>query len=205
MKLSELITESVTFSAAGHEPSQVKRYKEKCFLCGGDGVEYYFDAKNKEYYDNMEDIPKDNIDNVEPIKCRACNGEGETEETDVGPELNVANRNANVLLQVLGFEVDPSDLYGQVDNSKLPELRRTIIKLLNKDGISRYSIEPHKSGGNFDRRSIKGDDGITRIAARKTSGMYDMGLSEERIRRYLTDMLEIIEYAQKNSLDISWG
>lgn len=216
MRLDEVkLLESITFAASdveehpeyGQVHGQVGRHEEiDCRWCNASGVEWYVRPSDGYYYsaDEYEELSDDEKEGLKQVKCDVCQGSGKSKEfISDGPELNVANRNAFVLLQLLGEE---EDYAGTIWNKELPDLRRRIVRLMNSDDVAKAAIEPSEKGGELKRRvKTTGDDGVTRIEPVRTAKMMDLGLSDTQIKRYLKELLEIIEYAQKNNYNIGWS
>lgn len=218
MKLSDLVLlESITFGASELEDhpkfgkvhtSVGKKQMVPCEFCKGTGKEddEFLDPKTGDrYYDNeIDDLPDEVKQRLDKADCGFCKGAGEYEDfVSDGPEMNLANRNARVLLNLLGLEDDDA---GTIWHKELPELRRHIVKVLNSDNIRKAAIEPFEKGGEItDKRSVKGDDGVTKIVTRRSPKMIDAGLSEQQIERYFKDVLEIIDFAQKNNYNVGWS
>jgi len=218
MKLTDLrLIESITFGASDVEDhpkygqihtSVGKRDMVSCEFCKGSGKEEdsYIDPETKERYweSDLDDLPSDVRQRLEHIDCDFCRGEGEYEDfVPDGPEMNLANRNARVLLGLLGIEYDDA---GTIWHKELPDLRRHIIRVLNSDDIRKAAIKPSETGGDItDKRAVKGDGGISRIVTRRSPKMIDPGTSEAQIERYFEDILKIIEFAQKNDYNVGWA
>lgn len=218
MKLSDLVViESITFAASevrdDPEYGQVhtpvgKTQMVNCEFCGGAGKEKnaYIDPKTDERYweSDIADLPSDIKQRLKQIDCDFCRGEGEYQDfVSDGPEMNLANRNAHMLLDLLGIEFDHA---GTIWNKDFPELRRHIIKVLNSDNMRRAVIKPSETGGDItDKRVVKGDDGVPQIVTRRSPKMIDPGVSEQQIERYFKAVLELIEFAQKNGYNVGWS
>lgn len=218
MKLSDLvIIESITFAATearddpkyGQVHSPVgKTQMVKCEFCKGTGKEEggYIDPKTEERYweSDIADLPSDIKQRLKQIDCDFCRGEGEYQDfVSDGPEMNLANRNAHMLLDLLGIEFDHA---GTIWNKDLPKLRRHIIKVLNSDNMRKAVIKPSETGGDIiDKRAVKGDNGVSQIVTRRSPKMIDSGVSEQQIERYFKDVLELIVFAQRNNYNVGWS
>lgn len=148
-----------------------------CEACDGTGEEYD-ERDNKSY------------------PCQYCDGKKTyTKSVASCPELNVANRNATVILDMLGIEADYA---GWIDPKDIPDLRRRLIKLKN-GGSDQHTIAPSTS------KSIRAD--TSGEIARITSGptMIDSGVPQEQIDLYVDKILEIMDWAQKNGTGVSWA
>ena len=210
MKLNEILSESVTFSASKFDKEKgyhdhlafSKEEYVDCWACDGYGIEVYYDPKEDKYYYPDDLVGFGDVSKFEKTKCRYCDGVGKLHDmVSDSPELNVANRNAMVILDMLGIE---SDYAGVIPNSKLPEIRRKLIKIKNK-GIEDYTIDQSKEKSQLKKREVVDDKGIPTIMAVRSPRIYDMGLSEDQINRYIDELLKITDFAQKNDADITWG
>lgn len=129
-------------------------------------------------------------------QCFYCRGSGKEKETVYNlPELNVSNANARRILTMLGFEDDST---GWIPSERLPELRRTLIRLKNTDR-SGHAIEPSKEQKT--RMDTSGD--IPTITKGPT--MYSGGFSDGYMLSTIERLLDMIDYAQKNGYGISWA
>jgi hypothetical protein len=133
----------------------------------------------------------------ERVTCGGCNGQGvhKSYDWDV-PQLNVANRNAEVIAEILGTgEGD----FGWIEPNDIPNVKRRLIRLMNGE-VDHLVIDPSDERGP--RRVDRSGD-IPRI----TTGpqMIDFGLSEEQIRGYISRLMPILDFAQKQGLGVSWA
>lgn len=197
MRLSEILNESVTFGVAKLENIDGKQYytdpfskkvMEPCWVCDGTGQE-----TQREYTD---DDGKHHP--AYKYECGMCRGKGKFEDfkTDA-PELNVANGNAMEIQRMLGLDADYS---GSISHADLPAFRRHLIKIKNGD-MSSHVAEPKKEVGKM--RSYTDDEGQSRIGRGPT--MIDSGRSHAQVERYIDSLLSIMDFAQKNNLDVTWA
>ena len=162
---------------------------------------------NKEIEAKLDDLEKEAEKifkgGFEKIDCRACEGTGEYEQQlSDAPEMNVSNRNARVVMDILGLEFDYA---GTIKLKQIPELKRRLIQFKNTDkATDAYTRDTTKSQ---DTRMVKtkGDDGVTKIEPRKGATMIDVGISPEQVQSYVDWLMLIFDYAQKKNAEISWG
>jgi len=135
--------------------------------------------------------------------CQACDGTQEYEQQlSTAPELNVANTNARVVLDILGLEFDYS---GSIPAKDIPTLRRRLIQFSNSKGSADAYTRDYEKSQSTTMRKSKDADGITRLEPKKGATMIDMGLSKEQIRGYVDRLMPLLDYAQKKDVDITWG
>jgi hypothetical protein len=183
MKLKELF-ESMDFSpVVWDSESEAYRTPDKkvfdtCNVCGGDGK----DANDME--------------------CQYCHGAGKREQYEpTVPTLNVANRNGELILQMMGVPFDHS---GIIKNEKLPEVKRRLLALKNQDRKrSQFEIPDEEFKGKKETYVDKSGD-VPRIGTRGGAQVYSMGVRPEQINRYIDSMLNMIEVAQKEKMDLMW-
>ena len=183
MRMNELF-ESVDFMPGerhgdhiGFPSSGVRHVTSECPDCNGTGEEDYTNGR---------------------FPCMYCNGTGKNEDTEyMFPSMNVSNRNAEVIADMIGVEsVDSS---GWIPNENLPEIRRTLIRIIN-GSTAQHQIEPSTVGGG----TIMDRDGpIPQI--RKTAKIYDFGVSDYQLKAYAERLLGIIDWAQKNKCGVYWA
>jgi len=187
MKVKDIIVESMTFSAAKIEvqPDGRKVISSiggtedvECFVCDGNGQEKWGGDGTH--------------------KCDYCHGAGTVKAFKAeGPEMNVANSNGYEIMKMAGLEQDE---YGHVAHADLPALMQRLMKLKNGD-TSDYTRDPETSKGEMKRQMQSGN--VTAIGRGPT--MVDMGRSQGQVSGYIDRLMKIVQYAQKNNHDISWG
>jgi hypothetical protein len=179
MKIHEyILSESVTFFVHKQGENFYDKVTKDCEACDGTGIEDWGDVKHK---------------------CRYCNGVGKYETIESRlPDLNVANTNAHVILNMLGIQTG-DDTTGTIENNQLPEMKRKLIKLKNTD-TSRHTRQYDISGGNT---YVDKSGEIPRIG--RTGIMHNMGLSNDRIKEYVDDLIKIVDAAQKIGGSVSFA
>jgi len=192
MKACEFITEGMTFGVAVEQDytdkqGQVKKmysgrpwWQDKqieCQVCDGLGHEVYQGQK---------------------YTCRMCDGAGHYKETvSLAPELSVSNSNGYAIQEMLGLEPDYS---GFIPHDQIPEMIRRLVRLKNTS-IDRYTEQPEVYRGAM---RVRGQDqNITHVGSGHT--MYSGGRSSEQVNRYIDELLQILQFAQKNNAVVSWG
>ncbi len=148
-------------------------------------------------------IAKNNMRNIGPDECRACNGSGESEQelSDV-PELNVANDNARIVVDMMGLEFDHS---GEIKPEQIPVIKRRLLKIKNQGGDAYTRDDEYDDGDRGMQRTKDSETGVTTISRKKGLKMYGQGVDTEKVMRYVDEMLKVLDYAQKKNSEISWG
>ena len=191
MKLTDLkpLNESVTFNAVSkvegkdYYSARYKKVTKPCWVCDGKGYEEYGAG--------------------EKHPCQYCHGKKTIEEEeDEGPELNVANANAALIVQMLGFTDSEDVSGGHLYNKDIPNVLQRLLRLKNSDGaVDAYTRpdEVHKGQMGVDRSGE-----VPRIG-RQGPTIHSMGVDSERAMRYVDQMIGILKYAKDNGMDVSWG
>lgn len=161
-------------------PHDMRQEKVACWVCDGVGKEKYGD----EEYD-----------------CGMCKGTKEIDEWVCGgPSMQVSNANGYAIQRdILGLEADHA---GMVDAKDLPALRRKLIKMVNVDK-ERESMHSPFQDEQGPMRAHTDDQGNTRIGrgARMMGGQR----TDSQVLRYAQTLLDMVDYAMKNDLVISWA
>lgn len=189
MKLINLY-ESIDFipsyrnKETGYQESPSEEVDGECSLCDGDGKDY----------------------NDETQPCRQCEGKGKYKSRKYTvPTLNVSNDNGYLILQMLGLHSrDEDNSIGTIPNKDLPEIRRKLIMLKNKDN-ERNSFTRDGSDTRSPKTSYVDKSGdVPQIRTQGGGRVIDMGTSDSQINRYIDKLLEIISIAQEKGFDVSW-
>jgi hypothetical protein len=181
------LTESVTF-----HPSEMKETEDGRMIGVPDEYIVWTDEECP-YCDGHGSF----MQNDEKVTCGGCNGQGVHKSYDWNvPQLNVVNRNAEVIAELLGTgEGD----FGWVAPADIPTIKRRLIRFMNGE-VNNFTIEPTDGHGS---RRVDHSGDIPRI----TTGprMIDFGLSEDQIRSYIERLMPILDFAQKQGLGVSWA
>lgn len=199
MRLAEILNESVTFGIGrltdwgegrmGYSDPFEKKVTKPCWVCNGTGFEKYGGYTHPDTGENVPEYKE---------TCGMCKGKKEIEEWEsTAGELNVANGNAFAICEMMGVEPDYS---GAIKKEQFPEIRRRLIRLKNGD-ISPHVQDPTKEVGKM--RAYKDDTGQTSIGRGAT--VYDSGRSHSQVERYIDKLLSMMDFAQKNDCDLTWG
>ena len=193
MRYKEIIKESVDISACELKDNRITPHNQRqeeaeCDICDGTGVIDYQSIGSKEL-------------GPDKWSCGMCRGTGKiTEWVCDGPEMNISNMNAAVIVrQIFGQEWDDM---GMVSKEQLPSLRKKLFKMVNMES-ERSSMHQDPSREQGPMRRIKGEDGIDRIGRGAT--MISGGRPDSQVLGYATRLLDMVDYAMKNDLIISWG
>lgn len=119
--------------------------------------------------------------------CVFCKGEGiETVEHDLpGTSFNLANENAAILLNILGFK--SSDNEDQlVGSMPLPLARRALIKAMSKTNLKEFERPREELYG----RPREIEPGV--VDMRPLRMLYQ-GVDETRIKKYINYFKELVE------------
>lgn len=185
MKIGRVLylLESISFQAAryneekGYFDSGPSGYREEeCWVCKGSGE----DSRGGE--------------------CGYCDGKGTAEQPHYDQEpLNVSNMNAGYILRdLLGMEFKES---GDIPPDRIPEFKRRLIKIKNDSKARAAGVEGVSSVGGGRVRS-KDESGMDRIG--RSAQLIDMGRTSDQVTRYIDDLLEIFDHAQKNGMHVVW-
>ena len=117
-------------------------------------------------------------------RCGYCADGLEEKIESPAPEINLANGNARVILEIVGLPV--GDLYGSLSPESMPKVRRNIVRALNGQlgAYERPSSDTHA-------------DGCARVMVQ--------GLDAEGIRERLKRLDAVLVYAQANKQRVTWG
>lgn len=194
MKVYDIIREGMEFHAAEIEekdgqkyisPHGMRKERKECWACKGTGKD-----------------PHAHPDH--PMDCDLCDGKKERDEwVSSSPELQVSNSNGFAIVKEL-FGQEP-DWAGHVENKDLPELRRKLIGMLNSE---KHRSSLHKDPEDNDKaRSMvsHGTEGNVTKIGKSGPRMVDMGRTDEQVKRYAHKLLDMVEYAMKHNLIISWA
>ncbi len=193
MKVYDILHEGVTFHAAEIEtddkgrkiitPHGWRKEKVDCFICDGKGHNIYGDEKEE---------------------CGYCEGKGKTHEhVSDSPELQVSNSNARSIIEdIFGKHYDYS---GVVEPREFAALRQKLIGMINSED-RRSSMHKNTTDNVKSRKMVrKGTEQTVAHIGHDEPRMVDMGRNDEQVLRYAQRMLDMIEYAQKHNLIISWA
>ena len=140
-------------------------------------------------------------------ECLSCKGTGVlTWDVPVeGSEMNLANTNARVLLQVAGL--DAVDLCGSVEHSDLPAVIRRLVLALNSEGtrgafVRETVVQPSEPG-----RMVPVRDGSV-VRLERQGGRPEViwgGLSDEGLVERVSRLLNLFRLAQERGSEVCWG
>ncbi len=161
-------------------PHDMRQEKVACWVCDGVGKEKHGD---KEY------------------ECGMCKGTAEIDEWVCGgPSMQVSNANGYAIQRdILGLEADHA---GMVDAKDLPALRRKLIKMVNVDK-ERESMHSPFQDEQGPMRAHTDDQGNTKIG--RGPRMMGGERTDSQVLRYAQTLLDMVDYAMKNDLVISWA
>lgn len=133
--------------------------------------------------------------------CAPCQGTGKSTDHECdGPEMQVSNSNGMAIQRdILGVEADYA---GSIPTEQLPALRRKLIKMINVDK-ERESMHKQTTDSQGEMRRTGTNDNVTSIG--RGARMVDIGRSDEQVLGYAKRMLDIVDYAMKNDLHVTWA
>jgi hypothetical protein len=109
-------------------------------------------------------------------------------EGEEGAEVNFANRNARVVLGMLGL--GDEDLCGGLEGDELAALRRKLVEVLN--------VQERRKGA-VREASVTGGEGTGQCM------VVDAGNEDSDTVRRLKGVQEVVVWAQDRGLGIGWG
>lgn len=194
MKVYDIIREGMEFHASVIEdkdgtkhisPHGLRKERNKCSFCDGTGKDRFAHPDH-------------------PMDCDFCDGKKERDEwVSSSPELQVSNSNGFAIVREL-FGQEP-DYMGHIKNEDLPELRRKLIGMINSEK-HRSPLRKDPTDNDKARSMVShGTEGNVTKIGKSGPRMVDMGRTDEQVKRYAHKMLEIVEYAMKHNLIISWA
>ena len=190
--------------AAGEAYKDIKSYIKKVTRPGShyNKLVLQMEALEKRIFAKAKKLMKNGFE--KSADCRWCKGTGkETETSSEAPELNVSNRNAGIILDMLGIQYEYA---GDISPEQIPDLKKRLIKIKNQsDGMSKHTKDTKTSQKDLGMKRSTDDDGVTRIEPQKGAKMIDVGVSDEQVDRYYNAIMGILDYAQKNKMEIVWG
>ena len=121
----------------------------------------------------------------EDAKCSPiCSG---TQNVSEGPSCNFSNMNALMVLELMGIE---PDYCGGLDLDALHAVQQKLLVTMNKQSARSWTVM---------RPTDEGGEGTG------TARMIYQGNTDEQTVRRLVAVQNVITWAQKNGLGISWG
>lgn len=131
--------------------------------------------------------------------CVYCQGTGkETEEQWDFPSLDVSYQNLRAIEAMLDLP-DTGDSSGMIRNEDIPAMKRKLIMLKNM-GSEDLVRDPSQS-----QQRVVGQDEHGNTSIGMGAKMYDMGLSQGQIDRYAESLMDILDFAQKNNMNVTWA
>jgi hypothetical protein len=142
------------------------------------------------------------VKGLDTIPCEYCHGKTYTmEDESDAPELNLANSNMRIILQILGL--DPEGEGWHIEPGEIPALKRRLMVMMNTDELDNYGREASDTQQDFGMvRTKDPETGLDKIERKKGARMIDMGLDKRGIIERLTRIMPIINYAQKHNMRI---
>lgn len=128
--------------------------------------------------------------------CVYCRGTGkETEEKWDFPSLEVSYDNLRAIQDMLGLDGDS----GMIHNKDIPAMKRALIMLKNKGS------EQHTKDPSVSQQRVVGKDEHGNTSIGMGAKMHDMGRSQAQVDRYIDKMMNILDFAQKNNMNVTWA
>ena len=130
-------------------------------------------------------------------KCVYCQGTGkETEDHWDFPSLDVSYDNLRAIQDMLGLDDDSS---GMIDHGDIPQMKRALIVLKNK-GSEQYTKD-----SSVQQSRVVGQDEYGNTSIGMGARMHDMGRSHAQVERYIEKLMDILDFAQKNDMNVTWA
>lgn len=120
-------------------------------------------------------------------------------EVSTLPSLDMGNATAGAVLRTLGLDADSWG--GSLSGADMAEPIRKAVLIVNGADVSGYAQEPSESQGAV--RVRKDENGISRIERGAT--LIDCGVPEQRIRRCVGDLLDLMIRARRRGFSVEWG
>jgi hypothetical protein len=114
------------------------------------------------------------------------------------PELNFSNTTAAALLSLLGLG---ERQFGELDGLALDEAIKRATRVVNGVDVRAVVVEPSIQPGRM--RAWKDDAGNVSIG--RTATLVEGGCTDERIRRRMADLLELLIKARQGGYEVAWG
>lgn len=114
-------------------------------------------------------------------------------EVENPPELYLSNDSAGKIIELIGYNFDYA---GKILLAEIPKVKQKIIKLLNTTAeIDSEVTEPQTTQKTYHK------DGKIEVGPE----MRTQGFNADYFRQRLEDLFKVLEYAQENELDVTWG
>ncbi len=110
-------------------------------------------------------------------------------------ELNYSNRNAALVLEQIGIDVDEGD--GVILHADIPRLRRTLLSLLNGTGTL-PTVAPEEEWST----RIDSSGSVPTIT--RELRYFDPGIDQEGVARRLAEVADLLAKASELNSDVSW-
>jgi len=182
---------------------------------------YITSTSKQEFYDKNPDAEwqgpqnktrQQGISSVRVINIPIEDFPEENEILDFSVDMN--HQNANILFDLMGIPHSKGTNpltggaivaeHGVLKNKDIPKYLRNLMKAKNAD-LSKYATKTTRSGGDFINREVDKSSNVPKITGQRTARMVDYGISEERIREHIDNLIKMLVKAQKNGLDVQWS
>jgi hypothetical protein len=134
-------------------------------------------------------------------RCGYCDDGWMSERTTECPEVQLANPNAAALIRLLGLEDAPG---GDIPLDAIPGVLRGLMVALNRESDRDHLVrEPSEGRGHEPRVGTDPDSGLPCISCGPK--VIDCGNTDEQTVRRLTNLRDLLVWAQERGYDVSWG
>lgn len=173
----------------------------------GDVLRQVVDSFNGFDVNNVEQYYKELVNNnVGTSVCDICNGTHEQPDFERNLEVNMTNRNASLVLDLLGVPTEQG--MGEIKYSDIPAIRRTMLQLRQKpEEMNRtHGVKSTVRGGGTKVQRDKDEYGNDRIRPVPDGPtIYDQGVDADYFLRKFDQLMPLLDYAYKNKKNIAIG
>lgn len=128
-------------------------------------------------------------------------GDGEVvdETFSTLPEVSVSGVTGGALIALLGLE--GSSWGGEIAVEALPAAIERAMRIINGGDVSSMVIEPSVRQGEM--RLIEANGAVATVGRGAT--VVDVGLTDERVRRRMADLLDLLTQARRGGYKVCWA
>ena len=107
-------------------------------------------------------------------------------------------------MDALGYPPN-DDYWYEIKHTDIPQIKRTIMKYMNNDELSSYTVDTTDRREDRGMKKTTGDDGVTRIERDRGPRVINFGVNADYFKQVFTRLMPMLDHAQKNKMDISIG
>lgn len=136
-------------------------------------------------------------------RCGYCDDGWMEEKVTECPEVNFANANASRIVALLQMG-DPREEYGDLKCADIPHILRRIMVVLAKDSERNHLIRDGYDGRAHEPRvETDPETGLPCISC--GCRVIEGGNTDEQTVRRVTNIRNLLTWAQERGYDVSWG